>query len=260
MKRTLKLVLQGLITVLPLLLTAYCVIWLLSFIEEMSKTLLLTVVPEDHYLPGMGIVAGLLVLFLIGLMVNTYGMQYLVRLGNQIMESIPFVKSIYGAIQDIMSVFSLNSKKEMKSVVSVEVAKGMKLIGFITGEQAGQKLYPDQDRVGVYLPMSYQIGGFTVYIERDKITPLDIPIEDAMRIAITGGVQSNNKEHQDEDLITPLAEFIQGHNPMSSASKEPSADKEPSTDQESSKDKETPTDNDLATDKEKNFTEKPKEA
>jgi uncharacterized membrane protein len=227
MKRTLKLVLQGLITVLPLLLTAYCVIWLLSFIEEVSKSFLLNIVPKEQYMPGMGIAAGLMVLFLIGLMVNTYGMQYLVRLGNQIMESIPFVKSIYGAIQDMMSVFSLNSKKEMKSVVSVELGDNTRLIGFITGEQAGQKLYPGEDRIGVYLPMSFQIGGFTIYVPRNKVTPLDIPIEDAMRIAITGGVQSNNNDNQDEDLITPLAEFIQGHNPMSPNKKDTDEDETP---------------------------------
>jgi uncharacterized membrane protein len=227
MKRTLKLVLQGLITVLPLLLTAYCVIWLLSFIEEVSKSFLLNIVPKEQYVPGMGIAAGLMVLFLIGLMVNTYGMQYLVRLGNQIMESIPFVKSIYGAIQDMMSVFSMNSKKEMKSVVSVELGDNTRLIGFITGEQAGQKLYPEEDRIGVYLPMSFQIGGFTIYVPRNKVTPLDIPIEDAMRIAITGGVQSNNNDNQDEDLITPLAEFIQGHNPMSPNKKDTAEDETP---------------------------------
>jgi uncharacterized membrane protein len=217
MKRTLKLVLQGLITVLPLLLTAYCVIWLLSFIEKISKPILLSIIPESIYLPGMGIATGLLALFLIGLMVNTYGMQYLVRLGNQIMESIPLVKSIYGAIQDIMSVFNLSSKKEMKSAVSVDLGNGMKLIGFVTGEKAGQTLYPDQNRIGVYLPMSYQIGGFTVYVEKDKITQLDLPIEDAMRLAITGGVQSTHKKHHDEDLITPITEFIQEHNPISAA-------------------------------------------
>jgi len=210
MKRTLKLVLQGLVAVLPLLLTAYCILWFISFLEDTTQQLLLFILPEGADIPpGMGIVAGLFLLFFIGLMVNTYGMQYLMRLGSQIMESIPLVKSVYGAIQDIISVFNLSGKKEMKSVVSVDVGNGMQLIGFITGEDAGKDLYTDEGRVGVYLPMSYQIGGFTVYIERHRLKLLDISVEQAMRIAITGGVQSHKEE--EEDLINPLTQFIQGH-------------------------------------------------
>ncbi|MBT3147064.1 DUF502 domain-containing protein [Neptunomonas sp. CHC150] len=209
MKRTLKLVLQGLVAVLPLVLTAYCIIWFITFLEDSTQQLLLFILPDGADIPpGMGIIAGLFLLFFVGLMVNTYGMQYLMRLGSQIMESIPLVKSVYGAIQDIISVFNLSGKKDMKSVVSVDV-NGMQLIGFITGEEAGKDLFKDEGRVGVYLPMSYQIGGFTVYIEKERLTYLDISVEQAMRIAITGGVQSHKEE--EEDLINPLTQFIQGH-------------------------------------------------
>lgn len=209
MKRTLKLVLQGLVAVLPLVLTAYCIIWFITFLEDSTQRLLLFILPDGADIPpGMGIIAGLFLLFFVGLMVNTYGMQYLMRLGSQIMESIPLVKSVYGAIQDIISVFNLSGKKDMKSVVSVDV-NGMQLIGFITGEEAGKDLFKDEGRVGVYLPMSYQIGGFTVYIEKERLTYLDISVEQAMRIAITGGVQSHKEE--EEDLINPLTQFIQGH-------------------------------------------------
>ena len=209
MKRTLKLVLQGLVAVLPLVLTAYCIIWFITFLEDSTQQLLLFILPDGADIPpGMGIIAGLFLLFFVGLMVNTYGMQYLMRLGSQIMESIPLVKSVYGAIQDIISVFNLSGKKDMKSVVSVDV-NGMQLIGFITGEEAGKDLFKDEGRVGVYLPMSYQIGGFTVYIEKERLTYLDISVEQAMRIAITGGVQSHKEE--EEDLINQLTQFIQGH-------------------------------------------------
>jgi len=115
------------------------------------------------------------------------------------MESIPLVKSVFGAIKDMMRVFSLAEKKEMKTVVAVDMGNDMYLIGFMTGEQAGKRLFgesgPDDnsgDRVGVYLPMSYQIGGFTVYIPRSRLKILDIGIEEAMRIAITGGVKGKD--------------------------------------------------------------------
>ena len=81
----------------------------------------------------------------------------------------------------------------MKSVVSIEW-NGAQVIGFVTGEQTGKKLFKDQDLVGVYVPLSYQIGGMTLYISRDRLTQLDIGVEEAMRLALTAGVQSRPKE------------------------------------------------------------------
>ncbi|MCK9564234.1 MAG: hypothetical protein M0R02_16090, partial [Bacteroidales bacterium] len=68
------------------------------------------------------------------------------------------------------------------------------LIGFLTGDSVGNRLFGGEggERVGVYLPMSYQIGGFTLYVTPDRLTRLDIGFEEAMRIAITGGVQGND--------------------------------------------------------------------
>ena len=39
------------------------------------------------------------------------------------------------------------------------------------------------------MPMSYQIGGYTMLVERGRITPLDMPVEDAMRLVLTAAIQ-----------------------------------------------------------------------
>ncbi|MCK9506017.1 MAG: DUF502 domain-containing protein [Porticoccaceae bacterium] len=193
MNKILKLVLQGLGTVLPLGLTGYFLFWLFANAENYSKSLLLWLIPQSLYFPGLGIIATILVLFLIGLVVNAYGVRYLLHLSDRLFARIPLVKSVYGAIQDMMRVFSLAEKKQMKTVVSLDVGNDLHVIGFITGEGSGKRLFPDEssDRVGVYIPMSYQIGGFTLYVQRSRLTLLDIGVEEAMRIAITGGVQGS---------------------------------------------------------------------
>ncbi len=48
----------------------------------------------------------------------------------------------------------------------------------------------DESLVAVYLPMSYQIGGYTLYLPRDRIQPTDLTVEAAMRIVLTGGLQN----------------------------------------------------------------------
>jgi uncharacterized membrane protein len=112
-------------------------------------------------------------------------------MGDRMVQKIPLAKSVYAAIQDIVSVFSLSKKSDLQSVVSVDMGNGISQIGFVTGAATGQRLFPGTDKVGVYLPMSYQIGGFTLYMERSRLTPLDLGIEEAMRIALTGGTQAN---------------------------------------------------------------------
>lgn len=199
MKQAIKLVLQGLAAVLPLGLTLYFIVWLLTNVEGLARPVVLWLVPDGLYFPGLGVVVTLVVLFAVGLLVNAYVIRHLIALGERMMESIPLVKSLYGAIRDLMRVFSLADRKDMKSVVSIDLGNDTRLIGFVTGEQAGKRLFPEDEdtRVGVYLPMSYQIGGFTVYVPRERLTPLDIGIEEAMRIAITGGVQGKDSQGRD---------------------------------------------------------------
>ena len=192
MNKLITLLLKGLVAVLPIGLTVYLIYWLLATGEAIAQPLLLLLIPDALYFPGLGLIASLAMLVLTGFLVNLYGFRYLAKLSHNIFERIPLVKSIYGAIKDMMMVFNLAEKKEMKSVVSIEW-NGAQVIGFITGEQTGQKLFGEKDLVGVYVPLSYQIGGMTLYISRDRLTELDIGVEEAMRLALTAGVQSRAK-------------------------------------------------------------------
>lgn len=196
MKKPLKLILQGLITVLPLALTLYFLYWLITQLEAITRPLLVWLLPGIPYFPGLGLLTALLILMAVGLLVNAYAVQLLINFGDRLMERIPLVKSLYGAIKDMMMVFRLSDKKQMGAVVTVDMGNDMHLIGFVTGEKAGRRLFKDREQalVGVYLPMSYQVGGFTVYLPRDRLTELDIGIETAMRIALTGGIQQKPQD------------------------------------------------------------------
>ena len=194
MQNMFKLVLQGLLAVLPLALTLYALFWLASTLEVLCRKLLVFFFPTSWYFPGLGMLVGLGLLIAIGLLMNVYGMRYLVSLGSRVVQKIPLAKSIHDAIGDIITVFNIGKRNDLSSVVSLDMGNGLVQIGFVTGKETGKKLFPNENRVGVYLPMSYQIGGFTIYVDRDRLTPLDISIEEAMRIALTGGAQEAPKE------------------------------------------------------------------
>jgi uncharacterized membrane protein len=67
-----------------------------------------------------------------------------------------------------------------------------KVIGFVTAE-SGRWLGAAErgDVVGVYLPMSYMIGGYTVFLPRELLEPTTLSVEAGMRLALMGGVQSS---------------------------------------------------------------------
>ncbi|QIB64661.1 DUF502 domain-containing protein [Kineobactrum salinum] len=189
MKRLASYALQGLVAVLPVALTVYLIYWLLLSMEAVASLAIRAVLPDDDwYFQGLGLLSALLVLILVGMLVDGYVVQHLLRLGDSLMSRIPLVKSVYGAIQDVLRALSITRDKSADSVVMVEVQPGMQLIGFITGRNIAPRLMPTggEEIIGVYLPMSYQLGGYTVYVPVSSVQHVDISVEEAMRIAVTG--------------------------------------------------------------------------
>ena len=72
----------------------------------------------------------------------------------------------------------------------------MHAIGFVTREDvpAALEVHGGHDWVTVYFPMSYAFGGYTLYLPRERIQPLDISVEDAMRLAITAGLTAGSRK------------------------------------------------------------------
>ncbi|HEY7776762.1 MAG TPA: DUF502 domain-containing protein [Kineobactrum sp.] len=192
MKRLVALALRGLVAVLPVALTIYLVYWLLAAMEAVAGSVLRTLLPEDWYVAGMGLVSAVLLLIATGMLVDAFVIRHLLRLGDIVLSRIPLVKSVHGAIQDVLRAFSITRENGARSVVLVEVQDNMRLIGYVTTRQITKRLIADagEDIIGVYLPMSYQLGGYTVYVPASKVQQVDISVEEAMRIAVTGGIQS----------------------------------------------------------------------
>ncbi|MBB20774.1 MAG: hypothetical protein CMP20_15150 [Rickettsiales bacterium] len=183
------LVVQGLLAVVPITLTVYALYWLVTTVE----LALTPIIPAQWYFPGMGLVTGIVLLFFAGLLVNAYVVKVLLHWGERVFERIPLVKTFYGAIQDAVNLINVGKQQKMQSVVSVQISDSIDLIGFVTNAEGGKTLFNDAQKIGVYIPLSYQIGGYTLYIDKAKVTSLDIDVETAMRIALTGGSQSKNE-------------------------------------------------------------------
>jgi uncharacterized membrane protein len=190
MKQLGGILLKGLVTILPIGLTVYFVYWLGVTTENLLSKPIKWVVDDANYWPGMGLVTGFVLLFLIGLAVNAFIVRRVLGVGEELLLRVPVVKTVYSAIRDMTRLVNTDKKKgDLDRVVTLDYGPG-RLIGFVTQEHANTLgIGGAEDLVAVYLPMSYQIGGYTLYVSRKHLHETELTVEQAMRIVLTGGVR-----------------------------------------------------------------------
>lgn len=190
--------LKGLAALLPVALTVFFVYWLASTAESIASGPLRALLPEDRYWPGLGLVAACVLILLVGVIVDAYIVRRFWRFGESLLARIPIVKSIFGALKDFTRFLPAGGKtRDLKRVVIWRMHTAH-LIGFVTEEELSPKLFGAHDDahtgdlVAVYFPMSYQIGGYTLYIHKSELQETALSVEEAMRLVLIGGVTSSS--------------------------------------------------------------------
>jgi len=200
MKRFGTILFQGLVAILPAILTIYILFWLVSSAETVLGGMLKLLLPGGWYIPGMGLLAGLVVTFLFGLALNAFLVQRLLDLGERLADHIPLVKTLYGSLKDFIGFFANQRDSQFNQVVTMDLefgGKPMRMIGFVTRSDfsslpAG---IGEEGEIAVYLPLSYQIGGYTVIVPRSSVKPVNMSTHRAMGFVVTGGM-TTDKGHK----------------------------------------------------------------
>jgi uncharacterized membrane protein len=187
----------GLAAVLPVTITLYLIYWLGTTAETVLGEALKLVLDEQRYRPGMGLVTGFIVVLIVGALVNAYAVRWFIRRGEGWLERIPFIKSVYGAVKDITQFLPGQGERRDTRRVVLWLNDNAYMVGFVTADQISPKL-PQAllaDRLPVYFPKSYQIGGYTLYVLKSELFETTMSAEEAMRLVLIGGV--NTEAHKD---------------------------------------------------------------
>lgn len=196
MKWISKIFVSGLLALIPIVATVYLVVWIFVTAEGFFTSLLAWLLPARLHLPGMGILLAVLIVFAFGLLLHTRHTRRLVLRAERAVLSIPLVNSLYSAIRDFMRLFADSKQDETLQVVSLTLpGTSLRLLGFVTRSDFSP-LPPgvaQEGEVAVYLPMSYQVGGYTLFVPRDQLVPVDMSKEAAMRFILTAGVNVSAK-------------------------------------------------------------------
>ena len=193
MKHLARTFLTGLAAILPIAVTVVLLWWLGSTAEWALGGLLQAILPELLYFPGLGILAGIALILALGILLRAYAVRWLFDWLEHLMERIPVVKTIHGTVRDVTRLLAGDIRERFGQAVLITLpGTDFKLVGFVTREDF--EGLPDnlggEGTVAVYMPMSYQIGGYTLMLPRGRVEPLGLSLEDAMRYALTAGVSA----------------------------------------------------------------------
>jgi len=193
-----KLFATGLLTVVPIVATAYLLWWLFSTAENFFGKALFGLIPPQAQFPGLGIVLGVLCILGVGLLMRAWVVQALFNKIEAALMAIPLVKSIYSAIRDFFGLVANDENGDNFQVVAYTVpGTRARLIGFVTRKSLDD--LPEglarPGEVTVYFPMSYQVGGYTACLPAEELEAVDMPREAAMRFVITAGVNASGSQN-----------------------------------------------------------------
>ena len=202
-KRIKKTFLTGFVAILPITLTFYVLIWVARFAEDFLGSILRFFLPEGWYTTGIGVVVAVGAVFAVGLLTDILVVKNMANRFEKAIYQVPLIKSIYGAVREFISYLLHDKHKEPKQTVLVKIADKYTLIGFVTKENLDildcAELEPEL--IAVYLPLSYQIGGYTVLVPPSAVTPISMPLEKAMRFVMTAGIIEREKDKPGGPLI-----------------------------------------------------------
>lgn len=198
MKTLGRIFVRGLLAVLPVALTAWVLWWLGSLLERTLGGLLKLALPDQYYRPGFGLLAGAILIFLVGLLTHAWLVRQVIRYFERRIDKLPIIKGIYGTFRDFAAFFRQEDRGDgIGRPVLLEV-NGMQLIGFVTSDDAKSLGKPGQ--LVVYLPMGYQIGGYTVVVSPDAVRTIEgLNTQEAMRYALTAGITGASRDDDSDD-------------------------------------------------------------
>lgn len=187
-----RVFITGLLTVLPVIITVYFAFWLLQLMENFFGKQVKWLLPDDMYRTGMGLALAIVVVFGVGLLMHGYVFRRLFDLLEKILLEIPLIRSVYGALRDLLGLFAEHKDPALQVVAVTFPGSNTRLLGFVTRADFADapKDLALEGEVAVYLPMSYQIGGYTVFVPKSALTPIDMSREDAMKFILTAGLKN----------------------------------------------------------------------
>ena len=169
---------RGLLLIVPVAVIGMVAFEALRWLDQIVKV----------EIPGLGIVIVLVGIVLIGWLGSTFFYQRLAEMGDDLLRRVPFLKTIYDALKDLMEGLVGSKKKFDRPVMITPLdGSGLAQLGFLTQEDLSH-LGIDKTHVAVYVPYSFAWSGRLFIVPVSSVTPVDAKATEVMKFILSGGV------------------------------------------------------------------------
>ena len=184
--------LTGLLVLIPLVVTIVIFWRLFVFVDSILGDTFgewIAISLFGYKIPGIGFILILLVVFIVGIVARNILGRTLIQWGEKIVARIPLIRSIYRGIQQISNALLSDQKGFFKTPVLIEYPrKEVYSIAFLTSEHQSVKIQEGVKLISVFIPTTPNpTSGFFLMLPEKDVRRLDMSVEDAMKLIISGG-------------------------------------------------------------------------
>jgi len=188
LRRLLGYFFNGILISVPLAITGFILFELFVFFDEL--------IPMEKKIPGLGLLSLLLSLILVGFLGSSLIARPVENWFKRFLDRAPLIKTMYSAINDLVSAFVGQKKRFSKPVlVTMNRELGLERLGFVTDEDLEQ-ICEGEGKVAVYMPHSYAFSGDLFVVPKSLVRPVKMNPSEAMKYIVSGGVSEVESKGQ----------------------------------------------------------------
>lgn len=186
--------LTGLLVVVPGVITAWVLTWIVGMLDQTLLILPQAWHPDKllgFHIPGFGVLLALAILLLIGALASNFAGRKLVSWGDALISRIPVVRSIYSSVKQVSDTVFSDSGNAFRTAVLIQWPReGVWTVAFVTGQPGGEvAAYLRDEFVSVYVPTTPNpTSGYFVIVRKSECVELEMSIDTALKYIVSMGV------------------------------------------------------------------------
>jgi uncharacterized membrane protein len=186
--------LTGLVIAAPLVLTITITWWIIQWVDNLVTPFIPPPYRPDRWfsvwIPGFGVLVALVFITLLGFLTRNYVGSRMVAFGEDMVGRMPVVRGLYRGLKQIFETVVASRTKAFQTVGLIEYPrKGTWALVFLAGDARGEIEHHLNETVAVFLPTTPNpTSGFLLFVKRSEIMVLDMSLEDAAKLLISGGL------------------------------------------------------------------------
>ncbi len=200
----------GVLVTAPLSITFYLAWIFINFVDRQVTPLIPERYNPETYLPfstpGLGLLVMVVFLILVGALTAGFLGRLFQRTSEQLLARMPVIRSVYGAVKQVLETVLAQQSKAFRKAVLVEYPRrGMWAIAFITGRTEGEvQNMTEEEVINIFLPTTPNpTSGFLLFVPKKDLVPLSMSVEEAIKMVISGGIVTPPDRRPKAERDTP---------------------------------------------------------